>query len=391
MLRFLSVPNDKQETAGALEIELGKASALAHSAMARVAAAAAEFDELGGWCDPGFRSFDHWLAVEMGFDPHTGKELLRVGKALPELPKIAAAFEAGQLSFDKVREVTTVATPKTEEFLLGIARGASASQLARICRAIRKMTAAESQQQQAKRGLWMHLDDDGMVRLVANLTAEEGAIVKAAIESLTETMPLPEDAEEPAAARRVDALVVACQSGAPDMQLVVHVDIDSEAARRLGCGAEIVPVIERNGLPIDVGRKYRTAPPKLRMALEIRDRFCRFPGCTVPAEHTDAHHLTPWIQGGGTNFAEMVLLCRYHHRIYHQGGYRIVQKGRDIGFETSDGQAIGVPGQWVPAEVGDLPADAGRAEWGGARIDWDDMMFVLGLDFGPAEPRAGPN
>lgn len=390
MLRFLSVANDKQETAGALEIELGKASALAHSAMARVAAAAAEFDELGGWCDPGFRSFDHWLAVEMGFDPHTGKELLRVGKALRELPKIAAAFEAGQLSFDKVREVTTVATPKTEEFLLGIARGASASQLARICRAIRMMTAAESHQQ-AKRGLWMHLDEDGMVRLVANLTAEEGAIVKAAIESLAEKMPLPDDADEPPAARRVDALVVACQTGAPDMQLVVHVDVDSEAARRLGCEAEIVPVIERDGLPIDVGRKYRTAPPRLRMALEIRDRFCRFPGCMVPAEHTDAHHLTPWIQGGGTNFAEMLLLCRYHHRIYHEGGYRIVVAGDDFRFETSDGQAIGVPGQWVPAEVGDMPANAAQAEWGGARIDWDEMMFVLGLDFWPAEPRAGPS
>jgi hypothetical protein len=49
-----------------------------------------------------------------GFDLHNGSELLRVGQALRVLPRIAEAFGAGRLSFDKVRQITTVASPATE-------------------------------------------------------------------------------------------------------------------------------------------------------------------------------------------------------------------------------------------------------------------------------------
>lgn len=390
VLRFDAVPDDKQELAGSLERRIGQASAHAHAAMAQLATAAAEFEELGGWCSPGFRSFDHWLAVEMGFDPHTGRELLRVGRALRDLPLLAAAFADGRLSFDKVREVTTVATRETDALMVEIARGASGSQVARICRSLRKMTAAESHQHQAHRGLWMRFQDNGMVRLVANLSAEDAAIVQAAIESLAEKMPLPEDADDPHAARRVDALLAVCESGAPDMQVVVHVDVD-EVAGRLGCDAEVIPLIERDGLPIDVGRKFRTAPPKLRRALEIRDRFCRFPGCPVPARHTDAHHHNPWILGGGTNLREMLLLCRYHHRIYHDGGYRIVQAGGDFRFETSDGRLIGGSREGSVIMQPHVAQDQARAEWGAVRMDFGHTIFVLGQYFGPNEVRAGPS
>src|SRR5215831_12387987 len=150
-MRFDSVPEENQGRAHKLERAIGESSVRAHAAMAHLAAAAAEFDDLAAWAAPGFRSFDHWLAVEMGFDSFVGRELLRVGKALRELPLVAAAFARGQLSFDKVREVTTVAGPETDGLMLEIARGASASQIARICRSLRKMTAPESHQQQARR------------------------------------------------------------------------------------------------------------------------------------------------------------------------------------------------------------------------------------------------
>ena len=402
-MRFDCVSEEEQARAHQLERAIGVGAVRAHAAMAEIAAAAAEFDELGAWSSPGFRSFDHWLAVEMGFDPHLGRELLRVGKALRALPLLAAAFASGRLSFDKVREVTTVATPETDELMLQIARGASGSQVARICRSLRKMTAPESHQHQAQRGLWMRFTENGMVRLVANLPAEEAAIFQAAIESLAAKMPLPEDADEPHAARRADALVAACDGGGAGKQVVVHIDVDGrcglesgaplpvEAARRLGCDAEIIPVVERDGLPIDVGRKFRTAPPKLRQALEIRDRFCRFPGCAVPARHTDAHHHNQWILGGGTNLREMLLLCRYHHRIYHEGGYRIVQSGGDFRFETNDGHVMGASNPETVAEAGAVERGSAAAEWGCVRMDYDHTMFVLGQYFGPTEARAGPS
>src|ERR1700686_3186809 len=175
--------------------------------MARVAKACAKFDEIGGWGGGGIRSFQHWMTIKTGFDMHTSAELLRVGQAMNFLPRIAAAFESGQLSFDKVRQITTVATAATEEFLLEIALGASGAQLARICRALRRIDEANAPAQAddhlARRGIWMHWDDDGMLELKAKLTPEDAAVVQAALESITGSRPGPgpggEGGEGPAA------------------------------------------------------------------------------------------------------------------------------------------------------------------------------------------------
>src|SRR5438309_11472311 len=80
-VEYGSVSLETQGRARELEDRLGQLSAEAHASMAGVATAAAEFDELGGWCDGGIRSFEHWLSIAMGFDPHTGKGLLRVRQA----------------------------------------------------------------------------------------------------------------------------------------------------------------------------------------------------------------------------------------------------------------------------------------------------------------------
>jgi len=122
-------------------------SAHAHATLAKVAKACARFDEIGGWCDGGIRSFPHWLTINAGFDMHTSAELLRVGQALNSLPTIAEAFSGGQLSFDKVRQITLVATPATEHIMLEIAQGASGAQLGRICRALRRIADANAPKQ----------------------------------------------------------------------------------------------------------------------------------------------------------------------------------------------------------------------------------------------------
>src|SRR5258706_4318926 len=174
-MEYASTSPENQDLAKALDDRIGELSAVAHGTLAQVAKASAEFDAIGGWGAGGIRSFPHWLTVKAGFDMHTGAELLRVGQAMRLLPKIAAAFEAGQLSFDKARQITTVATPATEELLLEIARGASGAQLARICRSLRRIAEAQAPEQAddhlSRRRLWMHWDEHRMLEVNALPTA----------------------------------------------------------------------------------------------------------------------------------------------------------------------------------------------------------------------------
>ena len=67
--------------------------------------------------------------------------------------------------------------------------------------------------------------------------------------------------------------------------------------------------------------RTRKVPPRLRRALEIRDRGCRFPGCGC--RFTDAHHIVPWWLGGRTRLGNLVLLCARHHHLLHEGGFRV--------------------------------------------------------------------
>jgi hypothetical protein len=63
-----------------------------------------------------------------------------------------------------------------------------------------------------------------------------------------------------------------------------------ETIRRLGCEAGLVPVLHEGEEILSVGRKTRAVPPAIRRALRLRDRGCRFPGCTHH-RHVDAHHV----------------------------------------------------------------------------------------------------
>jgi hypothetical protein len=42
----------------------------------------------------------------------------------------------------------------------------------------------------------------------------------------------------------------------------------------------------------------------------------------------DAHHIEHWAEGGRTKLDNLLLLCRFHHRLVHEGGIRrLVHEG----------------------------------------------------------------
>ncbi len=145
--------------------------------------------------------------------------------------------------------------------------------------------------------------------------------------------------------------------------------LSHETSRRLSCDASRVQVTHApDGSVLDVGRKTRTIPPALRRALDVRDRGCRFPGCGL--RFTDAHHVEHWADGGETRLANILLLCRAHHRLLHEGGWRVVWwgPGRAVFVDPRGGEHF--DGGWTPPDSGNVDAlvDANRRR--GVEPDW---------------------
>jgi len=92
----------------------------------------------------------------------------------------------------------------------------------------------------------------------------------------------------------------------------------------LACHAELSIIRWSDGIPLDVGRRYRTETPAIRRALEARDQGCRAPGCGMPAAWCTAHHLKPWSQGGTTSLQDTALFCFVHHNYFiHTLGWTV--------------------------------------------------------------------
>ncbi len=112
---------------------------------------------------------------------------------------------------------------------------------------------------------------------------------------------------------------------------------------------------DENGEPLNVGRKTRSIPPALRRALNSRDKGCVFPGCTHQ-KYVDGHHVHHWANGGETKLDNLVSLCRFHHRLVHEGGVRIerlddgawrfVRPDGEAFVSTSPGHTRPMQGDW---------------------------------------------
>lgn len=71
-----------------------------------------------------------------------------------------------------------------------------------------------------------------------------------------------------------------------------------QTSRRIACDSTLVTIKEdKTGEPLSIGRRSRTIPPPMRRALRVRDKGCRFPGCTN-TRFVDGHHIEHWADGG---------------------------------------------------------------------------------------------
>ena len=376
-----------------LENNLTQLAAHINAATCQFLLLIAEFDRREAWGHEGVKSCAHWLNWKCGISLGAAREKVRVAKTLEELPLVSESFTKGELSFSKVRAITRVATPETEDYLLMIAQHGTASHLEHLVQGYRRVQryekeTLEANTQYANRYLSYYHDDEGCLVISARLPAEQGAALIKSIDSAREALlkerksvpagtfsedsnAVEPEVSEPFAAQRADALVlmaehfhsgnITTRNGGERCQVVIHVDekvlkephsngrceceagpkIAAQTARRLACDASLVRVIEdEHGEPLSVGRKTRSIPPALRRALQLRDAHCRFPGCTS-RHFLDAHHITHWANGGETKVDNLVHLCKHHHRLLHEGGYQVIHESSGaLSFMTPSGNRI---------------------------------------------------
>ena len=331
-----------------------------------------EFDEQGYWHLQGLCSCAHWLNFKCGIGMNAAREKVRVAHALAELPKISKAFERGELSYSKARAMTRIADKNNEDYLLMIARHGTAWHVERLVskyrRARRLQETEAANEQHASRELSYFYDDDGALVLNARFPAEQGALIVKALEMAmdrqfhSDEVSAETSEHESLPARRADAIAEVAEtylnsepsqaSTADRYQVVVHVSaetshiedgphVSAETSRRIACDASIVKLIkDKKGEPLSIGRKSRAIPPAIRRALRFRDSGCRFPGCTN-TRFVDGHHIRHWADGGETSLENLVLLCRRHHRLVHEGGFNCERTtGGKIEFRSPVGRDL---------------------------------------------------
>jgi 5-methylcytosine-specific restriction endonuclease McrA len=349
-----------------LEDEIATLASHIYAGTCRWLELVAEVDRRGGFAA---RSTAEWLAWRCALTPRAAREHVRVARRLVELPLIHAAFARGELSYAKVRALTRVAEAENEEELLELARHMTASQLERAVRAYRHVTAREAEDLHALAYAGYTWEPDGSLIVRARLAPEDGAVFVRALEAARDRLQEREWSEErgsaephrPTSAEALVALAEVSLAGNADTasageryQVLVHVEptegsyvledgpaLAPETAERLACDASVVEIVERDGVPLSVGRKTRTIPPAMRRALQVRDRRCQFPGCEN-RRFLHAHHIRHWVRGGETRLDNLVLLCPRHHRFVHEAGYSIVSRG-DAAFEFLDPSGGSIP------------------------------------------------
>ena len=345
----------------------------------RLLALVREFDDRFGFAKWSFKTCAEWLAWRSGISLSAAREQVRTAQALRRLPGIAAAFAKGRLSYSKVRALTRVALEHDEDLLLAYALDASPAQVEQRCRQLRH---ARPESVEGARRVWdrryltLWRDEaHGTLRLSVEVPIEEGELIINAIDCAVAAGEVSLGIEPDMngqtkgiawRAQQADALVAVAKAylegagarsergGTADhYQVVVHVDeralrgdagrsdVPLETVRRLTCDGSLVTVVEdERGDPLDVGRKQRTVSTPLKRALYARDRGCTFPGCER-RRYLDAHHLQHWAEGGETSADNLTLLCTYHHRLLHEGGFTIEREGEEaLRFLRADGRAI---------------------------------------------------
>jgi 5-methylcytosine-specific restriction endonuclease McrA len=273
---------------------------------------------------------------------------VRIGRALPELPAVDAAFARGDVGWTKVRELVGVATSATESAWLERALALTSRDLERHVRSARG--GLPPSEEEVEKG-------PARVRLVIEMDAADAEVLRDAMALLRGLTGDGADAVDDGSllaemARRVvhDAEPGESPTGERYVTVLEHcprcrhtAGVDSEVTDThvglAGCDGEVVemrPGPER-------GHASKTIPPAVRRAVLLRDRHrCAVPGCRNRI-WVNLHHVVERHRGGGHSEGNLVTLCTTHHTIVHDGHMAVRAVPGGFEFEFANGAVTRTP------------------------------------------------
>lgn len=325
------------------------------------------------------RSFVAELATTLGVHEASASRLVTEAERLTG-PRRAtlAALEAGELGLTQVRSVLEFTSGLPAEVADGVERVAVAAAAASAAEGLAS-TNAEVRRRMRRARERLHLESlgarraravderrvcvgpapDGMAWLSIHLEAERALAIERRLGALAQRE-AKSDIRTPtqrAADLAADLMLggtlargSAAGSGAVEVPVRINVTvpvmtllglseesaeldgygpIDADTARRLAAHAPSmrrILVHPESGAVLSYGRDSYRAPADLDGFVRVRDGCCRFPGCSRRADRADLDHTTAWQHGGQTSAANLAALCRHHHRLKHESGWRVEQQ-----------------------------------------------------------------
>ena len=313
-----------------------------------------------------------WISRSCAMSATSVADRLCVGEQLEALPKVAGALSSGEIGYQSASVLCHLRDKLgdkrdlfDEDEMLAFARQHSVFNLRLLCRTAWHVANPdgffnEAEEDYSRRRLHVNLMSDGMHAVDGVLDPEGGAALRTALDALAKQRG-PED-DRTRSQRMADAMTelvhhamnegklprrngvrphinvtttlegLKNEFGAPPADLELSLPISTRTLERIACDSTISRVLLADSMVIDVGRATRVNSAPRRRALRVRDRGCRFTGCDRPATWSTPHHIIPWARGGPNNLANEVLLCFYHHRLVHEGGWQVIKVGREFRF-----------------------------------------------------------
>ena len=313
---------------------------------------AAEFQASGQWDLEGFNSAYDWIRINCKVPGHVAGNYLAVGAHMAQLGQSVQAVLKDEISFAHLAVMAHTADAVGKAFdetkLLPLAKEHSPGQFYFKCLHYRhsmdaKKYAQEQNDLETNHHLTLTTVESGHLLINGVLDPVGGAAVRTALEPLARKSGEHDDRKLPQ--RYADALVEMASGGKPaNIQVTATIEtlkglagaaagemefslpVSAVAVQRMACDCSVTRILlSQESLVMDVGRAKRIVSAPLKRALKTRDSHCKWPGCDRPASKCDGHHLWSWIEGGPTDLDNLVLLCRRHHRMVHEGGWQLIK------------------------------------------------------------------